>query len=83
MPSNLNEIKKDLEGVMKEITKAKTDYNKLEGQEMELVRQLEDETGVGTIEEAEKKVAELAKLIERKQSEIDSDYKELKDYYDW
>jgi len=80
---SLNDIQKDLTSVMSEISKAKSNFSRLEGQELELLRQMKESLGLNSVEEAEKELDKLSKLIAKKTADIESDYKELKDSYDW
>lgn len=78
----MNEILKDLEKLGKEIDEAKKNVAQYEGQKFQLMKQLE-ELGFKTIEEAQKNILLLSKEEEKLTKEIESDYKELKEQYQW
>jgi len=80
---NIETIQKDLTSVMTEISSAKSNLSKLEGQEFEILRQMKDKLDLNSVEAANKEVARIEKLLVKKSEEIETDYKELKANYDW
>jgi flagellar biosynthesis chaperone FliJ len=79
----MKDIQEDLKNLKDNIDNAKTNLAKLEGRESELLKQLKKDFGVNTVEEAEKKIAQLEKEYKKKKESIEKDYKTLKEQYDW
>ena len=79
----MKEVQKELAELSEQIEESKTKLSKLEGQRIELLKNVKEILGVKTIEEAEK---ELKKLISQ-QNEIEKDIKtgldKLKKEYGW
>lgn len=73
------EIKR-FQGVLEE---AKTNEAKLSGQLESLFHRLETEEGIGTIEEAEKKLIELEKEEIEISKKINVEFSSLKEQYEW
>jgi septal ring factor EnvC (AmiA/AmiB activator) len=79
----MKEVQKELAELSEQIEESKTKLSKLEGQRIELLKNVKEILGVKTIEEAEK---ELKKLIAQ-QNEIEKEIKtgldKLKTVYGW
>jgi len=80
---NLEKIQKDLADAVAETDKAKEHLAKLEGQELEVLRQMQEETGLLSVEEAGKEILNLDSLLKEKMESIEKDYNKLKAEYDW
>ena len=80
---DINKIQDDLNSVMKEVGKAKTNLSKLEGQEEEILRQLKDTLKLNSEADAEKEIKRIDKLLVSVTEKIETDYRVLKDNYAW
>jgi uncharacterized protein YukE len=74
-------IEQDLLDLKKEITDAKEEVAGLKGQQTALMKQLKDDWKCNSIEEAEKKIAQMEEAVEKLQDQIDEGVEELQEKY--
>ena len=78
----MNEAEKLLE--MKEkIDKAKTDIERMEGRKEQLYKTLKKDFGCKTLKEAEKKLAEMNKDLDKKETILAAGVTGLEEKYGW
>jgi uncharacterized protein YaaN involved in tellurite resistance len=75
-------IETDLLELKKEVDEAKNNVVGLKGQQTALFKQLKDDWGCKTIEEAEKKVKSMGKEIDTLQEQIETGIEELEQKYE-
>ena len=71
----------DLFKLKQEIEEAKTSVSELKGQQNALLKQLKEEWGCSTVEEAEKKIQIMKKDIEKLENSIAVGLEELEEKY--
>jgi prefoldin subunit 5 len=71
----------DLLKLKREIDEAKDSVNQLKGQQTALLKQLKDEFGCSSLEEAEKKIAKMKKELELLTESIENGLEELEEKY--
>lgn len=74
---------KQLLNLKNEINEAKTKVSELTGEKQALLRQLKEEYGCKTIDEAQKKLKSLQKEIEKLEESIEQGIEELETKYDF
>ena len=79
----MKEIQSELGRLKTGIDEAKGNVSKLEGREEELLKQLKTEFGLASVEAAEKEMVTLKKQSETKEIEIQKQFAELKETYEW
>ena len=79
----MKDIQKDLEQLKDNIDNAKNNLAKLEGREIELLKQLKKDYQINSIEDAKKEFTRLDKDYLKRVDAIEKDYKKLKEDYDW
>jgi uncharacterized membrane-anchored protein len=79
----MKDIQADLTTLKDNIDNAKNNLAKLEGREIELIKQLEKDFGIKTVAEAEKEVVKLEKESKKRKEIITTEYNKLKEQYDW
>lgn len=80
---SIEEVQKELTEVLSEVNSAKANISKLEGQEFEILRQMKSKLDLDSEEAAIKEVTRIEKLLIKKSEEIEKDYAELKNNFDW
>lgn len=75
-------IKKELDRIEPQIESAKKNISLYEGQNIQLLKQL-NELGYKTISEAEKALPFMEKELDKLDMEIEKGYNELKEKYGW
>jgi len=71
----------DLLKLKQEIDQAKSSVSELKGQQTALLKQLKEEWGCSSIEEAEKKIKKMQKEIETLDASIETGLEELEEQY--
>jgi uncharacterized membrane-anchored protein YhcB (DUF1043 family) len=79
----MKDIQKDLKQLKDNIDNAKNNLAKLQGREMELLKQLKKDYQINSIEDAQKEFTRLDKDYLKRVDAIEKDYKKLKEDYDW
>lgn len=79
----MEEIVKDLNNLKDEIASSKEKLSKLKGREEELMKRLKSEFGLSSLEAAQKKIGKDTDQLEKIREEIETEYKELKDNFEW
>jgi len=79
----MKDIQKDLKQLKDNIDNAKNNLAKLEGREIELLKQLKKDYQINSIEDAKKEFTRLDKDYLKRVDVIEKDYKKLKEDYDW
>lgn len=79
----MQEIIKELTNLKDQIELTKKNVSVLEGRKQETLNQLQKEFGLKTIEEAEKKSTSLEKELNTISKEIEKEFAQLKEDYEW
>ena len=72
----------DLIKLKRQVEDAKTEVNQLQGQRTALLKQLKDDWGCKTVEEAETKVKTMERDIEKLSDQIQTGMEELENKYE-
>ena len=80
---NMQEVQRDLAELKKGIDLAKTNLAKLDGQESQLLLQLKKSHELSSEKQIQPEIDRLTKEISKEESSIESDYKKLKEVYQW
>ena len=75
--------KQELIDLKNEIDRAKEDKAKDEGRMSSLMERLKEEYGLNSLDEAEKKIAEIEKEVSTLDREYDTGLKKLREKYQW
>ena len=75
--------KQELIDLKDEIERAKEDKAKDEGRLSSLMERLSEEYGLNSLDEAEKKIAEIEKEVSVLDKEYDTGLKDLREKYQW
>lgn len=79
----MKQIQEELTKLGKEIAEAKTNVARLEGQRQEIVKQMQEEFGVSTIEEADALITKSEVELTALESKITEDFTALKEKFQW
>ena len=79
----MQKIIEELSTLGKEIDKAKSSVNQLEGRKVEVTNRLKEEFGITTLPEVEKLLAASEKTLETLESDITTDFESLKGSFQW
>jgi uncharacterized protein YukE len=72
---------KELLELKKQVDAAKVAISELEGQKKAQLKQLQEDWGCKTVEEAEKKLAKMRKEVETLETQIETGIEELEETY--
>ena len=72
---------KELLELKKQVDAAKVAISELEGQKKPQLKQLQEDWGCKTVEEAEKKLAKMRKEVETLETQIETGIEELEETY--
>lgn len=72
---------KELLELKKQVDAAKVAISELEGQKKAQLKQLQEDWGCKTVEEAEKKLAKMRKEVETLETQIETGIEELEEMY--
>ena len=79
----MDAIVKDLNGLKDEIASSKDKLSKLKGREEELMKRLKFDFSLTSLEAAQKKIGKDTNQLEKIREEIEMEYKELKEKFEW
>ena len=79
----MEDIVKDLNHLKDEISASRDKLSKLKGREEELMKRLKSEFNLSSLEAAQKKIGKDTDQLEKVREEIETEYKELKEKFEW
>jgi predicted nucleic acid-binding Zn-ribbon protein len=79
----MKEVIDELSKLGKEIETAKSNVSQLEGRKVEIVKRLQEEFNISTIEETEKLLASETKNLKKLEEQITTDFEKLKENFSW
>jgi uncharacterized protein YlzI (FlbEa/FlbD family) len=79
----MKNIQDDLKRLKENIDNAKNNLATLNGRKIELLKQLKKEHGLNSVDEVIKEIKELSKKITSLETQINTDYNDIKEKYDW
>ena len=80
---DINNIIRDLDQLDDQVEKAKNEFSSNDGQIKQLYNSVENEFGIKTLEEIDSLIEEKGKKKEQIDSQIETEYAELKENFEW